>query len=395
MKYGEIKIGQTAKIIHKLTSADISKFVELTGDDNRLHVDENFAKETSFKKQVAHGMLGASFISTVIGTKLPGDGALWFSQSLDFLLPVRIGDTITVTAEVIKKYDRDEIVELSTIIYNQNKQVVTKGVAKVKIVKRVDQEEVQFEELQESSSKVAVILGASGGIGIEIVKSLIQQDWIVIAHYNTSSDSLVKIKNDLENKQLFLLQANLRESNYEVVFSEFLSRYDLKIDAFINALSTPIPNISFSKLDWSDFLNQMEINIKIPLKLIQECIKIGAFNRDSSVVMISSQVVEQPSNHWSHYITAKSALQGFMKSMALDLSTQKIRVNLVSPSLTPTNLVSEIPQKIKLLTAAKTPLKRLAAPQDIAKAIVFLADSSKSGFITGETIRVNGGQVML
>src|SRR5690606_19099460 len=100
----------------------------------RLHVDATFAKQTVFKKQVAHGMLGASFISTAIGTKSPGDGALWFSQSLEFLLPVRIGDTITVIAEVTKKNDREESIELSTIIFNQNKQKVTTGNAKVKII---------------------------------------------------------------------------------------------------------------------------------------------------------------------------------------------------------------------------------------------------------------------
>ena len=115
-KYDSIKLGDTAEIKHVITNEDLSKFVDLTGDDNRLHVDKNYAKNTSFKKQVVHGMLGASFISTIIGTKLPGDGALWYSQSLEFLLPVRIGDIITVKAEVIKKNDRNSSVELKTDI---------------------------------------------------------------------------------------------------------------------------------------------------------------------------------------------------------------------------------------------------------------------------------------
>jgi 3-oxoacyl-[acyl-carrier protein] reductase len=81
-KFDEIEVGQVAKITHTITLEDIEKFSELTGDDNRLHMDEAFASKTEFKKPIAHGMLGASFISTIIGTKLPGDGALWFSQSL-------------------------------------------------------------------------------------------------------------------------------------------------------------------------------------------------------------------------------------------------------------------------------------------------------------------------
>ena len=83
--YEEINIGDAAEIKHTITQSDIEKFVELTGDDNKLHVDEDYASTTSFKKPVAHGMLGASFISTIIGTKLPGDGALWYAQNLEFL----------------------------------------------------------------------------------------------------------------------------------------------------------------------------------------------------------------------------------------------------------------------------------------------------------------------
>jgi 3-oxoacyl-[acyl-carrier protein] reductase len=134
MKYSDIEIGDKQTLQHVITKDDIEKFVQLTGDDNRLHVDEKFASKTSFKKPVAHGMLGASFISTIIGTKLPGDGALWFSQTLEFLLPVRVGDRLTVAAEVVRKTDKDQIIELNIDIKNQDRQIVTKGVAKVKVV---------------------------------------------------------------------------------------------------------------------------------------------------------------------------------------------------------------------------------------------------------------------
>ena len=90
-KYNSILIGDNTELIHVITQSDINQFVELTGDDNKLHVDAEFASETSFKKPVAHGMLSASFISTIIGAKLPDDGALWYSHSLEFFQPVRVG----------------------------------------------------------------------------------------------------------------------------------------------------------------------------------------------------------------------------------------------------------------------------------------------------------------
>ena len=139
-KYSLIQIGDTAEIKHTITQEDINKFVDLTGDDNKLHVDEVYASKTSFKKPVAHGILGASFISTIIGTKLPGDGALWYAQNLEFLQPVRIGDELKIIAKVIKKIERTKTIELQTDIFNQHKQKVTTGFAKVKIVEFSDYE---------------------------------------------------------------------------------------------------------------------------------------------------------------------------------------------------------------------------------------------------------------
>ena len=79
-KFDSIFIGQKAELTHTITNNDISQFVQLTGDDNRLHLDEEFSRKTEMRKPVAHGMISASFISTIIGTKIPGDGALWYSQ---------------------------------------------------------------------------------------------------------------------------------------------------------------------------------------------------------------------------------------------------------------------------------------------------------------------------
>src|SRR5690349_7760349 len=132
--FDEVNEGDTASLVKTITDADIRKFVELTGDDNPLHVDAEYANHTPFKEIVVHGMLGASFISTVIGTKLPGPGALWVSQSFEFSLPVRLGDTLTVAATVIRKHARDRLLELEMRITNQHGQTVLQGQGKVKLL---------------------------------------------------------------------------------------------------------------------------------------------------------------------------------------------------------------------------------------------------------------------
>jgi len=179
-KFEDIKIGDRAELKHVITQNDIEKFVELTGDDNKLHVDKEYASKTIFKKPVAHGMLGASFISTIIGTKLPGDGALWFSQNLEFLLPVRVGDEITIRAEVIRKLERDKVIELKTDIFNQDKQKVTTGQAKVKVIER----ELKNEPTAEDNKvpKTALVIGGTGGIGKATCLTLARDGFDVIVH---------------------------------------------------------------------------------------------------------------------------------------------------------------------------------------------------------------------
>ena len=100
--FEDIEVGETRSILRRITEADVRRFVELSGDDNPLHVDRAYAEKTTFKDIVVHGMLGASFASTVIGTQLPGPGALWVSQNFEFLLPVRIGDELTITLGSVK-----------------------------------------------------------------------------------------------------------------------------------------------------------------------------------------------------------------------------------------------------------------------------------------------------
>jgi 3-hydroxybutyryl-CoA dehydratase len=105
-KIDDLEIGQSASYERTVSEEDIVRFAEVSGDDNPVHLDEEFASKTLFKGRIAHGMLGAGFISTVVGTKLPGYGSIYISQSLKFRAPVRIGDTVVTTATV-KSIDKE------------------------------------------------------------------------------------------------------------------------------------------------------------------------------------------------------------------------------------------------------------------------------------------------
>lgn len=99
-KIEELKIGQTAKMVKAVSDADITKFAEVSGDHNPVHLDESYAATTQFKGRIAHGMLSVSFISAVLGNDLPGAGSIYLGQSLKFKAPVRPNDTVTTVVTV-------------------------------------------------------------------------------------------------------------------------------------------------------------------------------------------------------------------------------------------------------------------------------------------------------
>jgi len=395
MKFEEIKIGDNAKVIHTITEKDIEKFVDLTGDDNRLHVDREYASKTDFKFPVVHGMLGASFISTLIGTKLPGDGALWFSQTLDFVRPVRIGDTISVEAEVISKNEKQKFIELKTDIYNQHKQIVTTGIAKIKIIEQIDFSENENINLKEIE-KVVLILGATGGIGSETARKLADDGYNVIIHYHSNKIKAQELQKEIEskNRKSVVIQGDLLNQNSVRDMLNEVKRHFQIISAFVNASTIKLPAIKFKNLEWDEIQNHLDINIKSSFFVLKDILPMMEEIKYGKIVFISSQAIETPNSDWLHYITAKSALHGFAKALAFEYASKNININIVSPSMTDTELVADIPQKVKMLTEAKTPLKRLCKTIDIANAISFLL-SENSNFITGETIRINGGQIML
>ena len=131
MTYAELAVGQSAELVRTVTEADLQAFAAVTGDTNPLHLDEAAAQQTMFKGRIAHGMLGAGYISAVIGTKLPGFGCVYVSQSLAFKRPVRIGDTITTRAEIIQLIPAERHVRFATTCTNQKGKVVTEGEALV------------------------------------------------------------------------------------------------------------------------------------------------------------------------------------------------------------------------------------------------------------------------
>jgi 3-hydroxybutyryl-CoA dehydratase len=124
----DIKIGDKHIAEKAITEEMIIGFAESTGDKNPVHLDEQYASTTFFKKRIAHGMLAGGLISSVLGNEFPGNGTIYISQTMTFLAPVYINDTIRVEVEVLSFTEKNRI-EMRTDCYNQDGVMVVKGTA--------------------------------------------------------------------------------------------------------------------------------------------------------------------------------------------------------------------------------------------------------------------------
>lgn len=125
-------IGTSARRTRTVTDDVVALFAVASGDENPIHLDEEYAARTPFRRRIAHGMLAASLISAVLGNDLPGPGSIYLSQSLRFVAPVFIGDTVTARVEVVATREEKRLVTLRTECVNQDGAVVLTGEALVK-----------------------------------------------------------------------------------------------------------------------------------------------------------------------------------------------------------------------------------------------------------------------
>lgn len=134
----DLETGMVEQFSKTVTEADIVLYAGVTGDTNPLHLDQDYAETTMFKGRIAHGMLTAGFVSTVLGTRLPGPGAVYVDQSLSFKRPVRIGDTVTARVEVKSVDSKSRRVVFETVCLVDGKTVL-EGEATLLVASRQQQ----------------------------------------------------------------------------------------------------------------------------------------------------------------------------------------------------------------------------------------------------------------
>ena len=127
----QIQVGDVSTFTKTVTESDITLFAGFSGDFNPAHINAVAAEQSMFGRRIAHGMLSAGFISTVLGTQLPGPGTIYMAQELRFVKPVFIGDTVTAICTVVERNEEKNRLKLETVVENQNGEKVITGFATV------------------------------------------------------------------------------------------------------------------------------------------------------------------------------------------------------------------------------------------------------------------------
>jgi 3-oxoacyl-[acyl-carrier protein] reductase len=391
--FSQIQIGDQATLVHKISQEDVQAFADLTGDFNPLHMDEEYARKTEFKKPVVHGMLSASFISTIIGTLLPGKGSLWLSQSLEFLGPVYINDEITLIAEVKQKSLSTKLIVLKISVFNQKSLKIIEGESKVKVLETIK----EGEAVSTSKNQAVLITGGSGGIGAASARKIAQDGFTPLIHYHKNREEAESLLSEIKEiaPQAKLYQGNL-ENKAEIdqitqsIILEFGSLY-----GFIHCAATGSAFKEFQQLEWDNFQKQLDLQLKGAFYCLQNILPSMVDNKEGSIIFIGSSAIDGlPPIKQTEYIVTKASITSLARCLAAEYGPKGIRFNVVSPGMTQTNMIETMPEKAKMLSRMQSPLRRLADPEDIAEGVSFLL-SHRAKHITGETLRINGGSMIV
>ncbi|MBZ5601274.1 MAG: SDR family oxidoreductase [Acidobacteriia bacterium] len=378
--------GDRAEFRAAITADDVDGFARVSGDDNPLHMDEGFARLRNFRGRVVHGMLVASYVSRMVGTQLPGPGALWASQTFEWRKPVFIGDVLDFVVEVIHKSQAGRTLKLQVNVTNQHEETVMTGNGIVTLP-----EPAIRRESRGVAEQVALVTGASRGIGAAVARALARDGAKVLINYRESSAEAQALENEIHaaGGEAMAMAGDVRDAeSIEKLVHAAEHRFEAPIAMLINNAGAFSLSKPFGELHWRDCQEAIDIAVRGAFQCCQAVLPAMLERKSGRIVNIGCAVERMP--NLTALAMAKGALRALTQSLSEELGPAGIRVNMVSPGVTETDSMAAIPERQRKLRALQNPLRRLASADDIAAAVVFLCGAG-GDYLNGVEIPVNGG----
>jgi len=396
----ELHVGFSDSVTRTITADDVAAFARLSGDYNELHVDDEFAARTEFSQRVVHGFLHASLLSTLVGMKIPGRGALYLSQTIEFTNAVFIGDTVEARGTITSIDPVTRILAMDTVISNQKGEQVLRGEAKAKVLRLAPETKAPPKGVATNMSellngKTALVTGASRGIGRSIALTLAGHGARVFVNYNRSQQAAEQVVADIAERDGKAEAVKCDVSSFDEVAKMMAAVSERGgLDILINNAGPKIKSAAFGQLQWSDMQAAYDNIVGSTFNVMQAAMPGLKDSKGKIVNVLTSAVLGRTAHNWLPYVSAKSALLGLGKNLAQELGPSGVTVNMVSPTMVDTDLTSNVPDRIRQMMVSHTPLRRLATVDDVAGAVLFLV-SPYADFITGDNLLVTGGDIML
>lgn len=244
-------------------------------------------------------------------------------------------------------------------------------------------------------NRVALVTGASRGLGAAIAQSLAQRGAKVAVNYFASAEGAKSVVAGIQKSGgvADAFAADVRDEGQIERLVADVSRVLGPIDILVVNATGPQPMLKIEELSWQICLDQLEFFVKSPVLLTKAVIGGMKSRKYGRIIQIGSEVFEMGLATFSNYVSAKGAQLGLTRSWARELGPWGITVNMVSPGWIPTERHADIPRSVMDDYASRTPLKRMGVPEDVGRAVAFLA-SDAANFITGQKISVNGGNTV-
>ena len=243
----------------------------------------------------------------------------------------------------------------------------------------------------ELNNKIALVTGATGGIGESIVETLIKQGTTVVIT-GRNLEKLETLKNKLQDK-IHIIESDLKNPNAAKELIETTVKTYGKLDILVNNAGFTHDTLMMRMKD-DDWQSVIDVNLTATFKLSREAIMPMIKNKFGRIINITSIVGWTGNAGQANYCASKAGITGLSKALAIEIASRNITVNCIAPGFIITPMTDILPEEIKTKTMEQIPSKRFGTPQDVANAVVFLS-SEESSYITGQTIHINGGMFRL
>jgi 3-oxoacyl-[acyl-carrier protein] reductase len=339
--------------------------------------------------------LAASLLlSTLVGMRLPGRHATFTAFSATFQRAITPGAPCILSGSVDKVFTASESISVAASFGEAGTEV---GAARLKVIvnptpkKMIDCAAIKERYLQTGvGGRVAVITGASRGIGETAAKLFAMHGAKTIVHYYRGRRDAEAIVDEIRDAggTALALGCDVRDEQQVTDFFAAVLRTYGRVDILINNAVQEFRPADVRTLRWEDYLEELEVSLKGMHNCCRQAIPIFAHQGGGKIVNVSSVAVDNPVTGQNRYITAKSAIVGYTRSLAKELVKENVQVNLVVPNMTETDLLSSIHSELIARMAADRDYGRHVAPIEVALAMLYLS-SGWSDAISGQRIVLN------